>query len=247
MFETAVLANPSKRVWSTCAGMTAQALLVLAVCLAPIIRPDVLPRAQTLISLVAPGPPTRPETSTPPRELVRAVPTRLYHPDSTLVLPGTPPPHPELIEDPPTNSSEPCVGCIPGKGGPPNSLLAQIMNTPPVVQVHEPEKPAAGAQPTVTAPIRLRGGDVRLAHPVYRVEPRYPQPAIFARISGAVELEGIIGTDGRIRNLHALSGNPLLVPAALEAVRQWVYEPTLLNGKPVEVIAPITVIFRLSR
>jgi protein TonB len=79
------------------------------------------------------------------------------------------------------------------------------------------------------------------------VEPRYPQPAIMARISGPVQLEGIIGTDGRIRDLHALSGNPVLVPAALEAVRQWVYEPTLLNGKPVEVIAPITVIFRLTR
>jgi protein TonB len=71
--------------------------------------------------------------------------------------------------------------------------------------------------------------------------------AIAAHISGAVELEGIIDTGGRIRDLHALSGNPLLVPAALEAVRQWVYSPTLLNGKPVEVIAPITVIFRLTR
>jgi protein TonB len=248
MFEQAVLVNPAKRVWSTCAGMTAQTMLVLAACLVPIVSPDVLPRAQQLVSLVAPGAPTRQEPPAPSREPVRVVPARIYHPaDNTLVLPGPPPPHPEMIEDPPTAFSEPCVGCIPDRGGPPNSLLTQIMNTPPVVQIHAQPKPPAAVEATPPAPIRLTGGDVRLAHPIFRVEPRYPQMAIIARISGPVELEGIIGTDGRIRDLHALSGNPLLVPAALEAVRQWVYEPTLLNGKPVEVIAPITVIFRLTR
>ena len=66
------------------------------------------------------------------------------------------------------------------------------------------------------------------------------------RVSGVVELMGIIATDGRIRELKLLSGNPLLAPAALEAVRQWVYEPTLLNGEPVELIATISVIFRLN-
>lgn len=248
MFEQAVIANPSKRVWSTCAGLTAQALLVLAACLAPVIRPDVLPRAQILASLVAPGAPTRQEPAEPRHETVRVVPTRLFHPvDSTLRLPGAPPPHPERIEDPPAEFSGPNSGFSVGNGVQASSLLTQILNIRPTVQVHEPEKPPAAVQPTPSGPIRLRGGDVRLAHPIYRVEPRYPQMAIVARISGPVALEGVIGTDGRIRDLHALSGSPLLVPAALEAVRQWVYEPTLLNGKPVEVIAPITVIFRLTR
>jgi protein TonB len=95
---------------------------------------------------------------------------------------------------------------------------------------------------------RLRlGGNVRLAQPIHRVEPIYPRVAIIARVSGPVELEGVIGTDGRIHELRALRGNPLLVPAALDAVRQWVYEPTLLNGNPVEVVAPIMVIFRLTQ
>jgi protein TonB len=66
------------------------------------------------------------------------------------------------------------------------------------------------------------------------------------RVSGTVELVGVIATGGRIRELKLLSGNPLLAPAALEAVRQWVYEPTLLNGEPVELIATISVIFRLN-
>jgi protein TonB len=66
------------------------------------------------------------------------------------------------------------------------------------------------------------------------------------RISGAVELTGVIGVDGHIRELQIVHGHPLLARAALDAVRQWVYEPTLLDGEPVEVIAPITVNFRLN-
>ena len=78
------------------------------------------------------------------------------------------------------------------------------------------------------------------------MEPVYPPLARAARISGAVELTGVIATDGRIRELRVVSGHPLLAKAALEAVRQWVYEPTVLNGEPVEVIAPITVHFQLN-
>ena len=68
-----------------------------------------------------------------------------------------------------------------------------------------------------------------------------------ARVSGTVRLQGIIGKDGSIQQLQVLSGPPLLINAALDAVRQWLYRPTLLNGEPVEVIAPIDVIFRLSQ
>jgi protein TonB len=68
-----------------------------------------------------------------------------------------------------------------------------------------------------------------------------------ARISGTVRLTGIIGKDGVIQQLQVIDGPPLLVQAAVDAVRQWVYRPTLLSSKPVEVIAPIDVIFTLSR
>ena len=90
------------------------------------------------------------------------------------------------------------------------------------------------------------GGRVKMAQLIHRVEPRYPPLARQMRVSGVVELIGIIATDGRIRELKLLGGNPLLAPAALEAVRQWIYEPTLLNGEPVELIATISVIFRLN-
>jgi protein TonB len=61
-----------------------------------------------------------------------------------------------------------------------------------------------------------------------------------------VEFEAVIGKDGTIQELKVLSGRPLLVKAALEAVRQWRYQPTLLNGEPIEVVTEITVNFKLA-
>jgi periplasmic protein TonB len=78
------------------------------------------------------------------------------------------------------------------------------------------------------------------------VIPIYPKFAIIARVSGTVHLIGTIGKDGRIEQVKVVSGPSLLVQAAVDAVRQWVYRPTMLNNKPVEVIAPIDVIFSLS-
>jgi periplasmic protein TonB len=65
-------------------------------------------------------------------------------------------------------------------------------------------------------------------------------------VQGVVELMAVVGTDGRIHDLRLLSGNPLLAPAAIDAVRRWLYKPTYLNGDPVEVMAPITVTFKLN-
>jgi len=80
-----------------------------------------------------------------------------------------------------------------------------------------------------------------------KIIPEYPSLAKVARVSGVVRLLGVIAKDGTIRNLQLVSGHPLLARAALEAVKQWVYQPTLLNGQPVEVIAPIDVNFTLGQ
>ncbi|HLJ42521.1 MAG TPA: TonB family protein [Candidatus Acidoferrales bacterium] len=82
---------------------------------------------------------------------------------------------------------------------------------------------------------------------VYRVDPRYPQIAINAGISGTVELRAIIGRDGRVRSVEMLSGSALLAPAAVAAVREWRYRPTLLNGEAVEVETHVTVHFVLGQ
>jgi periplasmic protein TonB len=87
---------------------------------------------------------------------------------------------------------------------------------------------------------------VQAARIINRVLPIYPELARKARVSGTVRLLGVIGRDGRVERLQVVSGHPLLVPAAVDAVRQWTYRPTLLNGDPVEVMAPIEVNFTLA-
>ena len=81
---------------------------------------------------------------------------------------------------------------------------------------------------------------------IYRVQPIYPPLARQAHIQGAVELRAIISKAGTIENLTLLRGHPMLVPAAMGAVRQWRYRPYLLNGEPVEVETEITVNFILG-
>jgi len=91
------------------------------------------------------------------------------------------------------------------------------------------------------------GGNVQQAKLIRQPKPIYPPLAKQARISGVVRLNAIIGKDGTIQNLTVASGHPLLIPAALEAVKQWVYQPTLLNGEAVEVVTQIDVNFTLSQ
>ena len=85
-----------------------------------------------------------------------------------------------------------------------------------------------------------------MAKLVKQVIPVYPPLCKTARIYGVVHLVGIIAKDGTIRNLQLIDGHPMLARAALDAVAQWVYKPTLLSGEPVEVICPIDVTFTLS-
>jgi len=81
---------------------------------------------------------------------------------------------------------------------------------------------------------------------VRQVTPVYPPLARQTRISGIVRLEAVISLNGSIESLQVMSGHPLLTRAALDAVRQWVYQPTLLNGEPVEVVTQIEVNFKLA-
>ncbi len=94
-------------------------------------------------------------------------------------------------------------------------------------------------------PLRV-GGNVQAARAIKKVAPVYPEEARAARISGVVRLHAIIGKDGKIEQLEVISGHPLLQQAALDAVRQWQYQQTLLNGEPVKVDTTIDVIFSLN-
>jgi TonB family protein len=90
------------------------------------------------------------------------------------------------------------------------------------------------------------GGNVQAAKLVRQVQPIYPALARQIRVQGVVTLEAVIGIDGTIQQLRALAGHPLLIPSAMQAVQQWLYNPTVLNGKAVEVKTTIEVRFTLS-
>jgi protein TonB len=110
----------------------------------------------------------------------------------------------------------------------------QTLEPPQVAQPAQPEK----------RPLKVSEG-VLEAQLISRIEPGYPHLARQTRTEGAVRLHAIISRDGRITSLEVISGHPFLVQAALDAVRQWRYRSTMLNGEPVEVETSITVIFRL--
>ncbi|MBZ5727645.1 MAG: TonB family protein [Acidobacteriia bacterium] len=109
-----------------------------------------------------------------------------------------------------------------------------------------PPPASAPAGQAAEAPMRIRvGSNVEQANLVSQVPPVYPELAKQARIQGTVSLSAVIGKDGRVAELKVLKGHPLMIQAAMDAVRQWVYRPTLLNGAPVEVATTIEVTFTL--
>ena len=87
----------------------------------------------------------------------------------------------------------------------------------------------------------------RPANLISQPKPVYPPLAKAARVQGTVKFQATISKEGTIQNLQLVSGPPLLVQAAMQAVQQWEYKPTLLNGEPVEVITTIDVNFTLSQ
>lgn len=109
-----------------------------------------------------------------------------------------------------------------------------------------PRPPIEIKQSERQAPMRV-GGKVQEAKIIKRVLPRYPEIAIRTRMFGKVHLIATIGKDGTVKTLKIIDGPAFLVSAAVEAVKQWTYKPTLLNGEPVEVIAPVEINFILSQ
>jgi len=96
-------------------------------------------------------------------------------------------------------------------------------------------------------PDRIRvGARVQERNLITKVDPIFPPLAMQARIQGVVRFTIVIGKDGRVSNTELVNGHPLLVAAASDAVRQWAYKPTLLNGEPVEVVAQVDVNFTLA-
>ncbi|HLJ49756.1 MAG TPA: energy transducer TonB [Bryobacteraceae bacterium] len=249
MFEQSILAEQTtNKPWTLAVSVSAQTALILLIGVMPLIYTDQLTGLTRWTEhLMAPPAPHSP--APPPQELLPRA-SQQGHASSVTVF--RPPSHPERQPIPTANASpvllEQSGPSVPGSfGDSNNSFVTQLLDQfKPLVKPVPPPPTETKRETRPTAPISVSKG-VQEAKLIRKVMPVYPRLALQARIWGTVRLVGIIGKDGTIQNLQVVSGHPMLTQAALDAVRQWIYKPTLLSNEPVEVIAPIEVNFILSR
>jgi protein TonB len=233
--------------WSTVFSFVFQCLLVAVLLLIPLLKTQTLPKQQLMTYLVAPPPPPPPPPPAAkplPKQVVKPTPKPVV--DTTKLKAPTKIPQKIAIvkEEKPPEVAPPAgvVGGVPGGqvGGVVGGVLGSIAPSRPVAPPPPPPPP-----PKPPERIKVSGGVVA-GMLLVKVQPDYPRLAIQAHISGTVVLQAVIGKDGRIKNLRAVSGNPMLIPNAIEAVSKWRYKPYLLDGVPVEVDTQVTVNFRLA-
>ena len=233
-----------RRSLATVLSLVFQCSLVGVLLLVPLMYTETLPRQQFLSFLVAPPPPPpSPAASEAVAKVVQRVESDIA--DGRLRTPGRIPEKVKMIQEedaPPALSSGGVIGGIPGgiPGGQLGGVIGGIISSTSTLS--SVPKLAIAAAPRR---IRISQG-VTKGLLIQKVEPPYPPIARAARIQGQVVLSAIISQTGEIENLVLVSGHPMLVPAAIEAVRQWRYHPFLLNDEPVEVETTITVNFELS-
>jgi periplasmic protein TonB len=243
MFEEMVVSNPktkkTNKPWTVFISMALQVTFLTVLILIPLIYTEALPKASLSTFLSAPPPPPPPPPPPVAQQIVRVKPQVHLIDAGKLVAPKAIPKDIKIIKEEAEPDMMGAQGGVPGgvpggqMGGVIGGVIGSVGGAPP------PPKPAQS---------RIRqGGAVTAASLINRVQPNYPPLARQTRISGTVRLHAIISKDGTVQQLEVLSGHPLLVQAALDAVRQWRYRPTTLNGEPVEVDTTIDVIFSLNQ
>ena len=247
MFEMSFVEGRARtrRAWTAAVSFLLQVALVLAALLIPLLRPELLPAslAGRVQLLAPPGPPPAP----PAPAAASAGPVRRAARQSfagRLVMPQRMPARAAVITDEPGEFLAPASGHfvpggVPGGGSGVGPWFGPAPAPPP---------PPPPPEPPPAAPVKrigMGGTAIEGKLPRPAAAPVYPPLARQTRTQGVVVLAALIDTGGRVRNLRVLSGHPLLTGAALEAVRQWRYIPTLLNGVPVEVETTIEVKFLL--
>jgi len=249
MFDAIGVSERTGKPWTVVVSFLGQMAMIGLAILIPLAGTDALPHRLSWVSL--------PE---PPRALphrpaqAQAKPASVVPPQLTpkgLVLPTAIPQKAAIIEDPDFMPAVSDAAGVPGgfgnSTGSGNAVIDGLLSAgsaqplPPAPVVRQTAPPPA-------PPTRIKlGGLVEQSKLISGPRPVYPPLAREARIEGTVRLEAVISRDGTILNLRAVSGHPLLIPAALAAVRQWVFRPTSLNGDPVEVATEIEVHFTLQK
>jgi periplasmic protein TonB len=240
MFEHTILdtseSAPRSRRWTTAFSFMLQALAVCLLLLVPLLYTDALPAVRYSAQLTVPP-------AAPAPRSIELVDTHTEHSAGTSEMFGgriiAPPRIPDSINRvvdrenlaaPDPNAVFNSVG-----SNSQSSAMQQVLTARAVPPPH----PDVHRSPVHVS--KLDEGAI-----LKRVQPVYPAPARAARIQGRVVIAALIDTEGRIVNLHLVSGNPLLVNAAMDAVKQWRYRPYILNSQAIEVETQITVAFTLN-
>ena len=237
MFEDSLVESSgklrTKRPVTTLLSFGLQIFLIGILILIPLIYTEALPKQQLMTFLVAPPPPPPPP---PPAQVVKVTKIETELDQGVLRQPTK---IPETIksvkEEEQQSSTAGIVGGVPGgvPGGAAGGVIGGIIGSTSIPKIAAPQR------------VRVSQG-VTEGNLLRKVQPTYPPLAKTARIQGDVVLNAIISKNGNIENLRVISGHPMLVASALDAVKQWKYKPYILNGEPVEVETTVTVKFTLA-
>jgi protein TonB len=210
------------RTYSFFVSMLAHAALLGAAFAASIVATDVLPEPRRALEYITVRPSPPPPVPPPPQNLPDVSAATLTF--TPLYAPTGISPEPPLLDLSP----------------PDPSIVTGVTTGFVPTGVVEPPSP-----PPAVAPIRV-GGSIQPPRKTVDVSPIYPAIARQARVRGVVILEAVIAEDGSVRNVRVLRSIPLLDDAAVDAVQQWRFTPTLLNGEAVPVVMTVTVAFELK-
>jgi protein TonB len=230
----------TRRSWTALTSFGLQALVIGLLLVLPLLKPVGLPSVRVLPTPVSWGAPPPMIPPSPHQNVTAIVPSNLA--DNVLIAPREVPNHVAQIEEvvapPQITFSTPGV-----PGGTGDGSRDGVWRSVGDPASHPAPLPVPAPAPSVRA---FRTSSMLEGSLIRRVQPVYPPLARSARVQGSVVLSALISKAGTIENLRVLSGHPMLVAAAIEAVRQWRYRPYILNAEPIEVETQITVSFSLT-
>jgi protein TonB len=237
LLDSDVKVHKTKQGYTLPVSIAVHVVVLLAVVIVPLMTAEALPEPTSVVKAffvepaAAPPPPPPPPPPAPKAQVQpKMAPTPQPVQDDKFTAPIN---TPDQVK-PDEGIDLGVEGGVPGgvEGGVPGGVVGGVVGGLPDA-------------PPPTAAVRV-GGQIKEPKKLKNVAPAYPDIAKQARVQGVVILECTISPQGKVTDVKVLRGIPLLDAAAIEAVKQWVYSPTLLNGVPVPVIMTVTVNFRLS-
>jgi periplasmic protein TonB len=214
------------RVYTLALSIVVHVGAVIALIVVPLVATDVLPEPWRAVQFITVGPlPIEPPPPPVPREAALPPPAPVSSDAAPVEVPDG------IAPEPPDTR-------------PPVSLDAGIIDGGPLIGDFAPDAPLPPPTAVAREPLPV-GGLISRPERIRYVAPVYPPIARAANVEGVVIVEAVLGVDGRVRQARVLRSAPLLDAAAIAAVEQWQFTPTLLNGQAVPVVMTVTVVFSL--